>query len=164
MQQPARIPYQPVLRALGWHLDQSQQRQILILEADNSYMLRGLVHGPNGPVTTHTRLNTTDLLALIGRQQANRSQPAPLPATPAVCLTGYEDFLRTVGQLLDIVGASDLRIAELSSTILISYTTADERNAPERIDEVYDQRTVDQLVTRSFRNRTSNGRPIAATA
>lgn len=110
--------YQNRLRVIGRHLDEGRYQHAAIFEIEGGFVVRARAHGARQPVALEFPDGEfPDLMraAMSGRgaRQQGGGHSGILP-------TGYEDFLRALGFLLDNQMVSGILICELSSYILVA--------------------------------------------
>ncbi|GAC1428248.1 MAG: hypothetical protein NVSMB65_01450 [Chloroflexota bacterium] len=129
------------LRAVGRYIDQQGLRRVAVLEAGNSFMVRGQTDGV-GQLAHHAVRTTvsalvgeSDLAALLAEASRHRGQGegrGHARSTPgilgsAVFPQGYEDRLRALGSEIDgLQGVSQLTLIESRDTLFLDYDRTDE--------------------------------------
>ncbi len=110
--------YQNRLRVIGRALDEHELEQALIVELDETLLLRAYNAGEETFVSetfTDERLLQTLRMAVYARGQSEAT-PYRSPLHP----TGYEDFLRALGHRLDERGAEAVVIVECPKYFQVS--------------------------------------------
>lgn len=110
--------YQNKLRTIGRHLDLYGFRRINVLEVDGGFIVRATPTGDRG-VETLEFVNQ-QFAQLIAAAASRRSEGDKVLRNPGRLLpTGYEDFLRAVGNLLDQHAAEAVTISELEEIAVV---------------------------------------------
>ncbi len=118
-----RPTYQNRLRVIGHHLDIGQFRDAAVLEIDGGFIVRATAPDKRRPQalefpdTDFARL-MQEALNYRGHGQKYNSHSKNLP-------TGYEDFFRALGYLLDNQTAVGITVCELDSHILVAGSQPD---------------------------------------
>jgi hypothetical protein len=148
-----RPTYQNALRAVGHFLDLHVYRHVLLCETADGFVIRAL-RGSEGDLAPDAiDLPLCDVQELIDRGGQQRDIPRLDPPRMPLCPTGYEDFLRSLGQELDIAGAILIRIVELSKGIMVSYTAFNELKAVQRFEVFYTGNAIEVLLAKAYARR-----------
>jgi hypothetical protein len=93
-------------------------------------------------------LTHADLQVYAARDRASRGVGAAFSSPDPLFPTGYEDFLRALGELAERCGWTCLRLVHLEDTLLLHYGTS-----PGREERRLDAGTILQILNAAFRQR-----------
>jgi hypothetical protein len=113
-----RPTYQNRLRVIGNHLDKGGFRDIVLIEIDGGFIVRASSHDQRRPQTlefpdTQFTNLMNEALQVRGHGQTYHNHANLLP-------TGYEDFFRALGYLLDNQSATSITVLELNTHVLVT--------------------------------------------
>ena len=113
-----RPTYQNRLRVIGHHLDRGGFRETAVLEIDGGFIVRATSPDHRRPQALEfPDIQFTELMRNAlddrGRGQSYNNHASLLP-------TGYEDFFRSLGFLLDNQSAVGITVIELSTHVLVT--------------------------------------------
>jgi hypothetical protein len=148
-----RQAYQDALRAIGHFLDVNIYRHIILVETSDAFILHAF-HGLTANRSVEgIELPLSDIRTLVSRCRQDRGPRAhELPRSP-ICPTGYEDFFRTLGYDLDTAHAMLVRVVELSTGILVSYTAYNETENAQRFELLYTESHIEQALAQGYSRR-----------
>ena len=110
--------YQNRLRVIGRHLDDGQYRGAAIFEIEGGFVVRAMP--PRGRRPEALEFPDDQFPALMRQAMSARGKRQSYDQQASVLPTGYEDFLRALGFLLDNQMASSVMICELSAYVLVA--------------------------------------------
>ena len=111
-------PYQDLLRAVGYLLDQEGWRDVSLAADHAGLSVRGRRPTGLGLAEVEVRLALADLLRLRREARVRRGRVAP--AGPAAGGgPGYQARLRAVGWLCEVAGLRELRVVEEGDDLLV---------------------------------------------
>jgi len=125
-----------------------------MVETDDGFILRVFAADEHDKADG-IELPMSDIVSLINTHLQFRGADTPSAKTPPLCPTGYEDFFRALGYELDAMKVTAIRIIELSSGILVSFTAMTAEGALQRREALYDKARIDQALARSYQRRGS---------
>ena len=114
---PAQLTYQNRLRVIGRQLDLYGYRSVTILEVAGGFLVRGAASGNRAPEALE--FLDQDFPQLLQSAYNARGDGEHTRSTTALLPTGYEDFLRALGQRLDTQFAEAVSITELNSFVAV---------------------------------------------
>lgn len=113
-----RPTYQNRLRVIGHHLDRGRYRDVAILEIDGGFIARGTSPDHRRPQALEFPDSRFPDLMQMALHDRGRGQHYNTSAT--LLPTGYEDFFRALGYLLDNQSAIGITVIELDAHLLVA--------------------------------------------
>lgn len=144
---PSYRPFQDGLRATGRYLDQNGRRLVSLLVAPDGVVVTMLprdLHSTDEAVL----LADDDLRALWAEARAARGRSDVAQASDALFPTGYEDFLRALGDAAARQNWSALRLVRVGDEAILRHGAAAERK-----EMVLAAADVEAILNRAFRQR-----------
>ncbi|MEZ4523126.1 MAG: hypothetical protein R3A46_16025 [Thermomicrobiales bacterium] len=154
-----RPTYQNRLRVIGHHLDTNEYRDVAILEIDGGFIARATPR--RGKRAQALEFPDTQFEQLMQGAVNYRGHGPTYDNRSSVLPTGYEDFLRGLGFLLDNQSAIAVTICELDQHVLITGQEPSDNvaghEAFRRFERYLSGDDIQQLLDDAFNRRT--GRP-----
>lgn len=113
-----RPTYQNRLRVIGHHLDRGQYRDVAILEIDGGFIARAT--GPENRRPQALEFPDSQFVELMQEALNDRGRGQKYNPHAKLLPTGYEDFFRSLGFLLDNQSAVGITVCELDSHLLVA--------------------------------------------
>lgn len=110
--------YQNRLRVIGDHLDEGRYQAISVFEIEGGFIVRATRHGARRPEALE--FPDDQFPELMRKAIDTRGERQSYARRQSVLPTGYEDFLRALGFLLDNQMASNIMLCELAEYILVT--------------------------------------------
>ena len=146
--------YQNRLRAIGHQLDVDGFRSVQLAEVEDGFLVRALPPGDARPQAL--QFVDRDFPRRIALAIGQRVTTAPSALSYAPQPTGYEDFLRAIGQWLDDQPAESISIMELDGLVLVAgMTRTDASASPTPFHELLDADAIVALLDAAFARRTT---------
>ena len=113
-----RPTYQNRLRVIGHHLDRGLYRDAAILEIDGGFIVRAT--SPNHRRPQALEFPDTQFVELMEAALNDRGHGQQYNSHARLLPTGYEDFFRALGYLLDNQSAIGITLCELDQHLLVA--------------------------------------------
>ncbi len=113
-----RPTYQNRLRVIGLHLDVGRFHSASVFEIEGGFIVRALPNDVRRPQALE--FPDSQFQQLMQSAINDRGQGQNYRSHPSVLPTGYADFFRSLGFLLDNQMASSVMICELTSYVLVT--------------------------------------------
>lgn len=126
MQQPAHLPYQQKLSAIGRYLDQQGYDSLLLCELADGFVVRA-ARGDHLPEAIPFPTSELAMLVRASAEEggnAKRRTPASEGAYETIIrrvVGSYGEFLAALGRQCDQLEASTLLVMEMSDSVLVAY-------------------------------------------
>lgn len=143
-------PYRPLqdgLRAAGYFVDRDGRRLVSLLVVSDgivvSLLPRNIRHVDEAILLTHDDLRSLSIEAQFGRGEGNAPDPVD-----QVLPTGYEDFLRALGDAAARQHWPGLRLVRIGDEAIVRFGTRISRR-----EMALKARDVEKIVNRAFEQR-----------
>lgn len=155
-----RPTYQNRLRVIGHHLDTEQYRDAAILEIDGGFIVRATQR--QGKRAQALEFPDSQFEQAMHVAINHRGHGQKYDSHSSVLPTGYQDFLRALGFLLDNQSAIGITICELDSHVLVAgqepSNSVSGHNAFRRFERYLTYEAVQHLLDDAFNRRTETGK------
>ncbi len=151
--------YQNRLRAIGRQLDVQRVRMASILEVDAGFLVRAFPH--DGRTPDAFEVPNRDVLFWISDAFRARGAGERGPSTSPLLPSGYEDFLRAIGQALDQHPAEAIAVAEYAQMIIVTGLTKLDtamQTSLGGVEWILRADEIQQVLDQSFRRRQAGDR------
>ncbi len=150
-----RPTYENRLRAVGRQLDLYGYSAINLSEVAGGFLVRALPRG--GRIAEALEFLDRDAAQVLSQAVAARGEGGRTPPTAVLLPTGYEDFLRALGQYLDVGNAHTITITELEPMVAVGGLSPLNQGEYTGLVPFYELLQADQikkLLDEAFRRRT----------
>lgn len=110
--------YQNRLRVIGRHLDNESYSNVAIFEIEGGFVARAIPYGGKRPEALE--FPDSQFAALMNQAINQRGGGQHYEGRSTLLPTGYEDFFRSLGYLLDNMMAHGIMFCELQSHLLVT--------------------------------------------
>ncbi|CAN5521815.1 hypothetical protein BH23CHL2_BH23CHL2_07790 [soil metagenome] len=147
--------YQNRLRVIGYHLDTEHFREAAILEIEGGFIVRA--QAKKGKRAEALEFPDSQFVQLMQGAIDDRGHGAGYDHHSSVLPTGYQDFFRALGFLLDNQAAIGVTIVELESHFLVAGLEPSNsiagHNAFRRFERYLTRDNIQQLLDDAFNRR-----------
>ena len=155
-----RPTYQNRLRVIGHHLDRGQHRDVAILEIDGGFIARAT--SPKARRPQALEFPDTQFVELMQEALDYRGHGQKYNSHASLLPTGYEDFFRALGFLLDNQSALGITVCELDAHLLVAgqqpSASIAGHKAMQNFERYLTRDDIQKLLDDAFKRRTTSAR------